>query len=271
MFTGLAAVVVVCAATAYAVAARQISSAPSYTGCLKNGKLDSIAVGDAPLAPCGSGSTQVRLGSGDVTSVGVGAGLTGGGDQGDVTIGADTSVLQSRVANACESNRGGPIDASISAIHADGTVTCNPDDTGGSDVIAGFWDGPEPLPVDITPHPIASLALPAGKYAITVTLDVESENPNVETASVCDVHAGADFDSTFATLGTQFHPGFEERFALQVVHDFAQAGDAVVSCSAITAGPTVARWSFLKVTATRVAGLSNGPLTLVPLSLRRSR
>jgi hypothetical protein len=62
-----------------------------------------------------------------------------------------------------------------------------------------------------------------------------------------------------------------ERFALQVVHEFADAGDAVVSCSALTAGPTAARWSFLKVTAMRVATLSNGPFTLIPHSSRRSR
>ena len=60
----------------YALAAREAESVASYTGCLKNGKLDSIAVGDAPLAPCGSG-TRVRLSGGDVTAVAAGAGLSG--------------------------------------------------------------------------------------------------------------------------------------------------------------------------------------------------
>jgi hypothetical protein len=44
------------------------------------------------------------------------------------------------------------------------------------------------------------------------------------------------------------------------VHTFADAGNVVVSC----AGTENASWAFLKVVATRVSDLSNGPLTLIP-------
>lgn len=62
--------------------------------------------------------------SGDVTSVTAGAGLTGGGTSGDITIAADATYLQRRVAGSC------PIGASIRAVGIDGTVTCEPDDGG---------------------------------------------------------------------------------------------------------------------------------------------
>jgi len=55
---------------------------------------------------------------GDITAVNAGTGITGGGDTGDVTVGADTTYLQRRVSGIC-----GPGSA-ISVINEDGTVTC---------------------------------------------------------------------------------------------------------------------------------------------------
>jgi hypothetical protein len=142
----------------YAVAAREGGTIASYTGCLKNGKLESVPVGDTPLVPCGAGQAQVRLSGGDVTSVGAGTGLTGGGDGGDIALAVDSSAVQSRVAGSCERNRLGPIDASISAIHQDGTVICNTDDVGsGPDVFAGFYDGPVAMPLLQGPGPSRSI------------------------------------------------------------------------------------------------------------------
>ncbi|MDQ4028307.1 MAG: hypothetical protein M3214_09705 [Actinomycetota bacterium] len=75
-------------------------------------------------------------GGGDITSVGAGSGLSGGGDSGDVSLGADFSAIQARVSDDCIPppaipNPSDPdFGSSIRAIKADGTVTCTKDDVG---------------------------------------------------------------------------------------------------------------------------------------------
>jgi hypothetical protein len=242
----------------YAIAAD--SSGQTYTGCLKNGKLDSLALGSSPFAPCSGGATQVQLGNGDVTAVTAGPGLTGGGVGGDLTVSADTSILQARVNGDCTSNRLGTTDASISAIHADGSVTCNPDDAGSAEVISGYADGPTYIPCCDTLEPLRQLVLPAGKYAIVATLDVDSGANLGRTGVRCELHAGADFDRSDVDLGGALGgPPVTERVALTVVHEFTEPSAAVVSCQ--VDAQIAARWSFLKVTAVRVTSLSNAPLS----------
>ncbi|MCC6189969.1 MAG: hypothetical protein IT318_13120 [Anaerolineales bacterium] len=67
---------------------------------------------------------------GDITGVGAGTGLAGGGASGSVTLSADTSYLQRRVSSACSAGN------YIRVINSDGTVTCGADANSGGDITA---------------------------------------------------------------------------------------------------------------------------------------
>ncbi len=80
-----------------------------------------VALGALVAVTTASGAAGGR----PVQEIVVGPGLTGGGDPnpttGSISLGIDSSVVQSRVTGAC------PAGESISAIAEDGTVTCSPD------------------------------------------------------------------------------------------------------------------------------------------------
>lgn len=61
----------------------------SYTGCLVPGEgvIIHVKQGDAPKKRCTEGMTEVHLSGGDITKISVTGALTGGGDNGEVTIG----------------------------------------------------------------------------------------------------------------------------------------------------------------------------------------
>jgi hypothetical protein len=98
---------------------------------------------------------------GDITGVAAGTGLTGGGVTGDVSLAANFSQVQARVAAACPANE------TIRSINADGTVACDVDNDSGGDITAV----------------IAGQGLAGGSLAGNATLNVILGGPGSSTAS----------------------------------------------------------------------------------------
>lgn len=130
-----------------------------------------------------------------------------------------------------------------------------------STALAGFKNGPGDVPsvpaVTDAAATIATLALPAGTFAIFAKLYVEDPTlgpVDPDTTVVCRLEAGTDFDET----STELLPPWRAALSLQVVHVFSAPGSAVVKCrDDLPAPDTTTVYRFLKITAIEQGSISN--------------
>ena len=107
------------------------------------------------------------------------------------------------------------------------------------------------------PAEVGRLALPAGRYSIWAKFYVGIPRPEGLASTVRSrLQAGNDFDIAIIT-----HDGTIPNVsaALNVVHDFPQAGSAVLTCEFLFA-PGDTDIEFIKITAVNAESLVNNPL-----------
>jgi hypothetical protein len=127
---------------------------------------------------------------------------------------------------------------------------------GPSNAYSAWKNGPDFL--HGTFETIGTLKLPAaGKYVVFAkTWIYDTENGGVIVD--CRLTAGADWDdSQTALTGHQGKVVSTATLELNVVHEFAAADSATVSCK-IASGSDMTQWNFVKITAIKVGDLTNG-------------
>jgi hypothetical protein len=236
------------------VFARQDATA-SYTGCLnvKGGTIVSVALGDAPLAPCGANQIQVHLGGGDITSITAGTGLQGGTTNGVATLSVQPSY---RLPQTCSFG--------ALAKWTGSAWECGADSDTAAVAFAGYdIEGDTGMPNTLTT--LRSLALPAGKYAIFAKIQIRFfEVPAEAQDAECVLRAGSDVDTGQIFRGEGDHATFDV-MSLMLVHEFDNDGFAEVACADFGYDDpndyADAVWRNLRITAIKLDSFENVLLT----------
>lgn len=210
----------------------------TYTGCVnRRGEVYNLTQGTDTAEACRGDDIKVHLSGGDITAVVAGTGLTGGGTNGDVTLGVDTAVIQSRVTGECT---GG---SAIRTVNADGTVTCQ--STGGAPTYVSRAALPGGL--DLSTNPVVCQTTAHTPTSPTVArvdswLSLEGSGPmSFTVGAVVSTNGGA----TWLPLD-------ESAFGRDSTPAAGQWGHATNTASMNLVAGTTYQWGVR-------AGLDNGP------------
>jgi hypothetical protein len=262
-------VIVAIALAGTAIAAFPQDNVKLYTGCLtQGGTINYVKEGDSPLQPCSSPKLVVKLSGGDITSLTVSAPLTGGGTNGALTIGLDSSfTLPASCANgevpkwngtttkwACGSDNdttysaGTGLDLSGTTFSVDSDYrlpqSCSDGEFAkrasgnwacGSPAppsLGGFESTVQPeqgIPDDGNPHVMASVTVPAGNYLV-IAKGILGSDENVDDFSATECTAAGDHVRFGSTVFND-DGGIETPIALTGITS-VPAGQINLYCSA---------------------------------------
>lgn len=102
-----------------------------------------------------------------------------------------------------------------------------------------------------SPTVIATVSLPAGKYALFARVDIAWEPGYTSFYAQCSLNAEADSD--YALVGG--HDGEDTIMSLSLLHEFTADGKAQLLCNDLALAQ--ARWSFARITAIQATTLAN--------------
>jgi hypothetical protein len=131
------------------------------------------------------------------------------------------------------------------------------DNAAAEGIFASFQDGPVDIPNG--GGTIASLNVPAGKYAVFAKAWVQDQDDGFDVGTFCQLNAGASIDQTYVEADNPTdNPGPSRgTAALELVHEFTAPGTITLDCDDFLGGSGVDEARFIKIIAIRSPSLSN--------------
>jgi hypothetical protein len=257
----------------------------SYTGCLvsKDGVIIKIKAGETPTSPCSGGQVQVHFSGGDITKISVTGALTGGGDNGEVTIGLKpeftlpTGCVTGRVAewdgsawvcgidNDTTYSEGPGLDltGTTFSIEPHYRVKNTPDcstgqfatgfDSAGniacaapasSGGVRAFANTTDIVPLAGVTR-VSAIAPPAGKYLVFATVELINRDPDSESSALCRLTGPG--GTIYQTGGHDVSSGERESLSMSGWIFDHNGGEILLSCTEIFADVDVEVASLIAI------------------------
>lgn len=262
--------------------AGHLGGVTSYTGCLvsKDGVIIKIKAGESPASPCTGGMVQVHFSGGDITKISVTGALTGGGDNGEVTIGLKPEFT---LPTGCVTGRVAVWDGSawVCGIDRDTTYSNGPgldltgttfsldeayrvkntpdcasgqfatgfDSSGNIQCAAEQSGGVRAFATKIDEKTLAGItrvgviAPPAGKYLVFASVELVNRDLDSESSATCELNGG----TIYQTGGQDLDPGEHRSISLSGYIFDHTGGEIVLTCNEFAADVDVDEASLMAI------------------------